>query len=117
MSRSAAEVSVTLKNEGDEAYRPELFGSSITITRRFTKQGSSSFKIRNHKGATVGTKRADLDAIIDCVGIQVDNPLNILTQGMNSTSCYLYCMLTRSDRPLEVVVSRISEPLIRLTLI
>ncbi|KII83350.1 hypothetical protein PLICRDRAFT_47231 [Plicaturopsis crispa FD-325 SS-3] len=78
--QAAAEVSVTLKNEGDEAYRPDLFGSSITITRRFTKQGSSSFKIRNHKGATVGTKRADLDAIIDCVGIQVDNPLNILTQ-------------------------------------
>jgi chromosome segregation ATPase len=77
---SAAEVTVTIKNEGDAAHRPEVFGRKIIITRHFTEK-SSSYKIRAHDGTLIGTKKTDVQAICDDLEIQVDNPLCILNQG------------------------------------
>ncbi|KAI0916775.1 hypothetical protein AcW1_007861 [Taiwanofungus camphoratus] len=78
--QSVAEVTVTLKNQGEEAYRPKDYGKSIVITRRFTKEGSSSYKIKSKDGRIISTKREELSAICDHMNIQVDNPMNILTQ-------------------------------------
>jgi len=75
-----AEVSVTLKNEGQEPYRSNTYGNGITITRRFQENGGS-YKVKNADGKTVSTAKAELDAITDHFGIDVDNPMNILTQG------------------------------------
>ena len=81
-SRSAAEVSVTLKNQGEDAYKHDVYGDSIVITRHFTKEGNSSYKIKSKDGKVVSTKREELSAICDHMNIQVDNPMNILTQGL-----------------------------------
>ena len=78
---SAAEVTIQLKNQGDEAFRYDQYGESIVITRRFTKEGASSYKIKSKDGKLVSTKREDLSAICDHMNIQVDNPMNVLTQG------------------------------------
>lgn len=78
---SAAEVTIQLKNQGDEAYKHDLYGESIVITRRFTKEGASSYKIKSKDGKLVSTKREELSAICDHMNIQVDNPMNVLTQG------------------------------------
>ncbi|KAL1950788.1 hypothetical protein VTO73DRAFT_5912 [Trametes versicolor] len=78
--QSVAEVTVVLKNQGEEAYRPKDYGRSIVITRRFTKEGASSYKIKSRDGKVVSTKREELQAICDHMNIQVDNPMNILTQ-------------------------------------
>ena len=78
---SAAEVTIQLKNHGDEAYKYDLYGDSIVITRRFTKEGASSYKIKSRDGKIVSTKREELSAICDHMNIQVDNPMNVLTQG------------------------------------
>jgi chromosome segregation ATPase len=52
------------------------------ITRRFTKEGSSSWKIKSSKdGRVISTKKDELSAICDHMNIQVDNPMNVLTQG------------------------------------
>lgn len=80
---SASEVSVVIKNRGDEAYKPDLYGRSIIVTRRFTKDGSSTWKIKNWQGRVVSTKRDDLSQICDHMNIQVDNPMNVLTQGLS----------------------------------
>ncbi len=85
---SVAEVSVTIKNQGDEAYKHQEYGDSIIVTRRFTKEGSSSYKIKAKGGHVVSTKREELSAICDHMNIQVDNPMNILTQG---TSITVFC--------------------------
>ena len=82
---SAAEVSIHLKNQGDEAFKHDLYGDSIVITRRFTKEGASSYKIKSKDGKLVSTKREDLSAICDHMNIQVDNPMNVLTQGRSRT--------------------------------
>ena len=70
-----------LKNDGDEAYKPKIYGKSVVITRRFTKEGSSSYKIKSKDGKVISTKREELSAICDHFNIQVDNPMNVLSQG------------------------------------
>lgn len=79
MSRTA-EVSITLKNGGHEPYKSRTYGDGITITRRFQENGGS-YKIKNADGKTVSTTKAELDAITDHFGVDVDNPMSILTQG------------------------------------
>ncbi|RDB15621.1 Structural maintenance of chromosomes protein 6 [Hypsizygus marmoreus] len=78
---SAAQVTITLKNQGEEAYKPTEYGKSIVIQRRFTKDGVSTWKIMSHDMKTVvSTRKDEVSAICDHMNIQVDNPLNILTQ-------------------------------------
>ncbi|ELU03571.1 hypothetical protein CAPTEDRAFT_218959 [Capitella teleta] len=76
----SAEVSVTLSNRGEEAFKPDSYGKSITVERRITSEGSSSYKIKNAQGQVVSNKREELDNILDQFYIQVDNPVSILTQ-------------------------------------
>ncbi|KZV84401.1 P-loop containing nucleoside triphosphate hydrolase protein, partial [Exidia glandulosa HHB12029] len=80
-------VRVGIKNQGDDAFLPDKYGPRLFVERRFTREGSSAYKIysgtekEEFKPAKVeSTKRKDLDAICDHMNIQVDNPLNILTQ-------------------------------------
>ncbi|THV05189.1 P-loop containing nucleoside triphosphate hydrolase protein [Dendrothele bispora CBS 962.96] len=78
--QSISEITISLKNQGDEAFKPKEYGKSIRITRRFTKDGSSSWKIRSHDNKVISTKKDELSAICDHMNIQVDNPMNVLTQ-------------------------------------
>lgn len=79
--RSVAEVTISLKNQEEEAYKPKEYGKSIIITCRFTKEGSSSWKIKSKSGTVISTKKDELSAICDHMNIQVDNPMDVLTQG------------------------------------
>ncbi|KAJ3552318.1 hypothetical protein NM688_g4209 [Phlebia brevispora] len=78
--QAVSEVTVTIKNQGEDAYKRKEYGDSIVITRRFTKDGGSSYRIKSKSGRTISTKREELSAICDHMNIQVDNPMNILTQ-------------------------------------
>ncbi|KAG8746258.1 Structural maintenance of chromosomes protein 6 [Ceratobasidium sp. 414] len=81
--QNVAEVIIVLKNEGMDAYRPEVYGSSIKITRRFTDKGSSSYTIKGAKDKykkTISSKREELTNITDHMNLQVDNPVVVLTQ-------------------------------------
>ncbi|KAL4080728.1 P-loop containing nucleoside triphosphate hydrolase protein [Scleroderma citrinum] len=78
--QNKAEITLTLKNQGEEAYRPKDYGKSIIITRTFNRQGHSSWAIKSKDGTKVSDKRDELAAICDHMNIQVDNPLNVLTQ-------------------------------------
>ncbi|KAF2838521.1 P-loop containing nucleoside triphosphate hydrolase protein [Patellaria atrata CBS 101060] len=75
-------LSVQLKNQGSGAYRPDLYGKSIIVERHFSKTGSSGFKIRNAKGKVISTKKQELEDITDHFALQLDNPVNVLTQDM-----------------------------------
>ncbi|KAF9970519.1 Structural maintenance of chromosomes protein 6 [Actinomortierella ambigua] len=77
---SMAEVRLQLRNEGDDAYKPEVYGPRILIERRIAKDGSSGYKLKSFKGKTVSTKRDELAAMCDHMNIQVDNPMNVLGQ-------------------------------------
>lgn len=77
-------MTISLKNQGEEAFKPQEYGKSIVITRKFTKEGSSSWKIQSKDGRVISTKKDELSAICDHMNIQVDNPMNVLTQGMSA---------------------------------
>ena len=73
-------VTVTLSNQGDDAYKPDSYGSKIIIERKINVDGAGSWKIKNEAGKTVATTKAELDSICDFFSIHTDNPLNVLTQ-------------------------------------
>ena len=64
------------------AYLPDEFGDSIIVERHFTRSGTSGFRIKSHLGRLVSTKKADLDSITDYFALQIDNPMNVLSQDM-----------------------------------
>lgn len=75
-------LSVKIKNHGDSAYQQDTYGDSITVERHFSRSGSSSFKLRSSTGRIVSTRKGDLDDICDYFALQIDNPMNVLTQDM-----------------------------------
>jgi chromosome segregation ATPase len=106
MSR-AAEVSITLTNGGHEPFRPMDYGDEIIITRHFTENGSSSYRIKSKTKKIVSTSRAELDAILDHFSIDVDNPMNILTQGMSSCLIdFHFLTLARSGPSISQRIQR-----------
>ncbi|KAE8226470.1 hypothetical protein CF319_g926 [Tilletia indica] len=76
----SAEVILTMRNEGVEAFKPTLYGKRIIIERRIMAQGGTSWKMKNHAGKVVSAKREEIDAYCDHTNIQVDNPMNVLSQ-------------------------------------
>ncbi|TIA56811.1 DNA repair protein [Aureobasidium pullulans] len=74
-----AYVAVKIKNQGDMAYKPHDYGKSIIVERHFSQTGSG-FKIKNSEGRTMSTKRAELENIVDFFALQLDNPMNVLSQ-------------------------------------
>ncbi|BGP39124.1 Structural maintenance of chromosomes protein 6 [Rhodotorula kratochvilovae] len=77
--KTSARCSVRLANKGEEAFQHHIYGDSITVERTINKSGGA-YKIKNHEGKVVETKKAVLDAILDAFNIQVDNPMTVLTQ-------------------------------------
>jgi structural maintenance of chromosomes protein 6 len=76
-----ASVTCYLKNQGPNAYRHDLYGDTIVVERHFNNAKTSSFKIKNVNGRTVvSTSKSDLDEILDHYCLQIENPLNILSQ-------------------------------------
>ena len=80
-SRSSM-LSVKIKNTTDSAYQQDVYGDSIIVERHFSRSGSSSFKLKSSTGRLISTRKADLDDICDYYALQIDNPMNVLTQDM-----------------------------------
>ncbi|KAL8735651.1 MAG: hypothetical protein Q9166_000820 [cf. Caloplaca sp. 2 TL-2023] len=78
----SAVLSVKIKNKGDSAYQSEVYGDSIIVERHFTRSGTSNFKLKSSTGRLISTRKADLEEICDYFALQIDNPMNVLTQDM-----------------------------------
>ena len=76
----SATLSVRIKNSGDNAYKQDLYGRSIFVERSFTMKGTSGFKVKSIDGKIMSTKRSEVDEINDFYALQLDNPVNVLTQ-------------------------------------
>ena len=73
-------VSVVIANEGDMAYRPDLYPSEIIVERVIAPSGGA-YKIRaKREGKILGSKRSDLEAILNHFDLAIDSPLTVLTQ-------------------------------------
>ena len=52
------------------------------VQRHFSRSGSSNFRLKSSTGRLVSNRKADLDEICDYFALQIDNPMNVLTQDM-----------------------------------
>lgn len=77
-----AMLSVRLKNTSESAYQQDIYGESIIVERQFSRSGSSNFKLRSCTGRVISTRKGDLEDINDYFALQIDNPMNVLTQDM-----------------------------------
>ncbi|XP_034383264.1 structural maintenance of chromosomes protein 6 isoform X2 [Cyclopterus lumpus] len=80
---SSSDVSITLRNKGRDAYKPEVYGQAIIIDLRITREGLRTYKLRSKSGQLVSTKKEELLSILDNFNIQVNNPVSVLTQEMS----------------------------------
>ena len=75
-------MSVKIKNTASSAYQQEVYGDSIIVERSFSRTGSSGFKLKTSTGRLISTRKGDLEEICDYFALQIDNPMNVLTQDM-----------------------------------
>jgi hypothetical protein len=48
--KAQAVIAITIRNTGNDAYEPELYGDCLTIERTINEKGSAPFKIRDAHG-------------------------------------------------------------------
>lgn len=77
--QSYGAVVVDIKNEGGDAFKPDVYGKVITIERRIT-ESTNGFSMKDERGKKVGYKREDLQELLDHFNIEVENPCVIMTQ-------------------------------------
>ena len=77
--QTSALVEIRLLNTGEGAYKPELYGDSILVSRSVT-QSSSVYKLKDAKGRVVVDKKVkdELERILVVFNIQVKSDLNIV---------------------------------------
>ncbi|TDZ18332.1 Structural maintenance of chromosomes protein 6 [Colletotrichum orbiculare MAFF 240422] len=78
--RDNSVIIVRIKNQGIDAYQHDIYGETIRVERHFSRAGASGFKLKSAWGRTISTKKADVDEISEYWALQVDNPLNVLSQ-------------------------------------
>lgn len=80
---SFAVIEISLRNNGDDPIRPDVFGTKIVIERRITSDGQSTYKLKSESGKVISLKKEDLLGILDELNLHVDNPLTCLNQEMS----------------------------------
>ena len=77
-------IQVTLKNCGDDAYKPEIYGRSITFQRTINETGTSAYLVKDEEMKDVVRKSKEAKdeclRILEKFQIQVDSPIVILQQ-------------------------------------
>ena len=81
---TSAELTLTLANEGPEAYKPELYGKEIHIIRKiYVKR--SEYKVLSDHRKVISTQKDTVAEIIQALSISPENPLCILHQEIAKT--------------------------------
>uniref|UniRef100_A0A8C5R417 Structural maintenance of chromosomes protein 6 n=1 Tax=Leptobrachium leishanense TaxID=445787 RepID=A0A8C5R417_9ANUR len=83
VGQTSADIFITLRNRGQDAFKHEIYGDSIVVHHNLTTDGKRSYKLKSATGALVSSKKEELTAILDQFNIQVDNPVSVLTQEMS----------------------------------
>lgn len=80
-------VRAVLKNDGEDPFKPEIWGHEITIERYIAKEGTSGWKARSaldaDRAKPRSTSRETIVTMMDFFDIQVDNPMTVLSQDMS----------------------------------
>jgi len=79
---NVAKVRVTLLNRGPDAYKPDVYGETITVERSISLNSGSynGYKLLDHQMVARSKAKKDLDQLLDQLNIQVENPVAVLDQ-------------------------------------
>lgn len=77
-----AKLRVTLLNRGADGYMPDVYGDYITVERIISLRagGFNGYKLLDADGKERSRSKKDLDAMLDQLNIQVENPVAVLDQ-------------------------------------
>jgi hypothetical protein len=81
---TSAELTITLANEGPEAYKPELYGKEIHIIRKIGVK-KSVYKVLGVNHKVISTHKETIAEIIQALSISPENPLCVLHQEVAKT--------------------------------
>ena len=116
-----AKVSVTVRNEGPDAFQHDTYGDKITVERIIPRTGTGGgYKLYNADGVEISKSRRDLDDMLDHMNIQVENPVAILDQeeakkfltGAAADKYQFFmkaCELERLDRAYSAVSDKLQD--------
>lgn len=76
---SSALVQVDLKNCGEDAFKPEIYGDIITVERRIS-ESTGSMALKDCQGRKVASRKEELRELIEHFNIDVENPCVIMSQ-------------------------------------
>ncbi|KAM6917310.1 structural maintenance of chromosomes protein 6 [Lycodopsis pacificus] len=82
-SENTADITVKLRNRGQDAFKRDVYGDCISIEHRISSDGCRTCRLKNKSGQLVSNKKEELTAILDHFNIQLDNPVSILNQEMS----------------------------------
>lgn len=78
---TGAKVRVTLLNRGADGFKPEIYGDRISVERSISLgSGYNGYKLLDASGKERSRSKKDLDAMLDQLNIQVENPVAVLDQ-------------------------------------
>lgn len=78
--KTSASIEIQLCNDGPMAYRPQVYGNTITVIRNLSASGGGSYRVKAENGAIIATQAKEVLNITSYLNIQVDNPVCVLTQ-------------------------------------
>ncbi|RCK65465.1 Structural maintenance of chromosomes protein 6 [Candida viswanathii] len=78
--KSTSRITIVIKNEGPDAYKPNAYGDKIIVERRLQRLGANTYTLKAANGKTVSHKKSDLDEMLYKFSITIDNPLAFLSQ-------------------------------------
>ncbi|KAJ0793940.1 putative structural maintenance of chromosomes protein [Helianthus annuus] len=76
---SYALVHLEIKNQGEDAFKHDLYGDMIILERRITESSSTSV-LKDHQGKKVAGRREDIRELVEHFNIDVENPCVVMTQ-------------------------------------
>ncbi|XP_026492705.2 structural maintenance of chromosomes protein 6 [Vanessa tameamea] len=83
-----ATIEIKIKNSTPKSYNHDRYGDHITVIRKITTAGGSSYIVKSATGEVVSTKYAEINNIMLALEIQVDNPISVLNQDEARSFCW-----------------------------
>ncbi|MEE6476873.1 hypothetical protein FKM82_011251 [Ascaphus truei] len=106
--QTSADVSITLRNRGSDAFRPEVYGDSIIVQQHFTTDGNRSYKLKSTTGILVSSKKEELISVLDHFNIQFFMKATQLEQ-MKEDYSYIMETKSRTHDQVEQGVERLHD--------
>ncbi|KAJ4911743.1 Structural maintenance of chromosomes protein 6A [Raphanus sativus] len=76
---SDALVHVQMNNQGDDAFKPRVYGDTLVIERRISHFASSTV-LKDSQGRKISNRKEELRELVEHYNIDVENPCVIMSQ-------------------------------------